>query len=270
MPFLDLPPDLKLHYKIDDHTDPWAKTETIVFVHGFCESTEAWHCWVPHFSRNYRVIRYDQRGFGKTGPVPEGFELTTNLFVDDLIRLINALSPHDAVHVVGGKSGGMPATKLAIDRPDLVKTLTLVCSPMKGPEVPGWIDHMNRFGMRSWSRWTMSGRLGSRMPSRGIDWWVDLMGMTALSTGHAYVNWVGGVDLNPELKQIKCPTLVIANDTARRPIQGFVDYQKRIPISELVEIPVDGYHTGAVAPDECSAATLEFLAKYREISQVTR
>ena len=87
------------------------------------------------------------------------------------------------------------------------------------------------------------------------------MGQTAVSTGHAYVNWVGGVDLNPELKNVKCPTLVIANDTRRRRITEFKTYQKKIPDSELVAIKVDGYHTAAVAPDECAAATLDFIAR---------
>ena len=263
MPFLDLPPDLRMFYTIDDHTDAWNEAETVVFVHGFCESTEAWQQWVPHFSRKYRVIRYDQRGFGQSGAVPADFTFTSELFADDMARLIGALSPHKPVHIVGGKSGGMPVLKLAMLRPHLVKTVTLVCSPVKGPTVPGWVDHMTTRGMRSWARWTMGGRLGSKMPPRGVDWWVDLMGKTAVSTGLAYVNWVGGVDLNAELKDVQCPTLVIANDTARRPIEEFRTYQKKIPRAEIVEIPVDGYHTGAVAPDECARATLDVLARHR-------
>ena len=101
------------------------------------------------------------------------------------------------------------------------------------------------------------------MPPRGVDWWVDLMGQTAVSTGHAYVRWVGGVDLNSELKNVRAPTLVIANDTPRRSIKEFEAYQKKIPHSELVQINVDGYHTAAVAPDECARATLDFLARHR-------
>ncbi len=34
MPYLELK-DCKLHYTIDDHTDPWTKPETVLFVHGF-------------------------------------------------------------------------------------------------------------------------------------------------------------------------------------------------------------------------------------------
>ena len=89
------------------------------------------------------------------------------------------------------------------------------------------------------------------------------MGQISVTTGHAYIKWVSGVDLNPELKNVSCPTLVIANDTPRRPIAEFEAYQKKIPNSELVNIPVDGYHTAAVAPDECARVTLDFLAGHR-------
>ena len=45
-----------------------------------------------------------------------------------------------------GKSGGMPVLKFAMLYPHLIKTATLVCSPVKGPTVPGWLDHMDRYG----------------------------------------------------------------------------------------------------------------------------
>ena len=75
MPYLEHT-DCKLYYRIDDHTDAWARPESVLFVHGFTETTEAWRAWVPHFSRRYRVIRIDQRGFGKSGPIAKNFTLT--------------------------------------------------------------------------------------------------------------------------------------------------------------------------------------------------
>src|SRR3989304_5365632 len=69
MPYLEVQ-DCKLFYQIDDHTDPWTSPETVLFVHGFTESTEAWRAWVPHFSRGYRVGRIAQRGFGRGKPIP--------------------------------------------------------------------------------------------------------------------------------------------------------------------------------------------------------
>jgi 3-oxoadipate enol-lactonase len=115
MPYLDLP-DCKLFYTIDDHTDPWSRSDSVLFVHGFTENTEAWRAWVPHFSRRYRTIRYDQRGFGQSGPVADNFRLTTELYVDDLAQLIGHVA-NEPLHVVGGKSGGISARtpRVAVD-----------------------------------------------------------------------------------------------------------------------------------------------------------
>jgi 3-oxoadipate enol-lactonase len=262
MPYLDLPPDLKLYYEVHDWTDPWTKPETILLVHGFTETTEAWHGWIPHLSRHYRVINIDLRGFGKSGPVQKEHIYTNEGWDDDLIRVINLVAG-GPVHVIGAKSGGISLVTLAVARPDLVKSLTLVCTPILPTDATGWIDHMEKHGMRSWARSTMRARMGSKMDPRGIDWWVELMGATAISTAHAYLRWVGTVDIRPDLPKIKCPTLVIANDTPRRPRSYFEQSQVQIPGSKLVMIPVDGYHPGGTDPNACATATLAFLAAAR-------
>ena len=260
MPYLELP-DCKLFYKIDDHTDPWTRPETVLFVHGFCENTEAWRAWVPHFSRRYRVLRIDQRGFGRSGPVPKNFPLTTEVFVDDLARVIRDVA-RGPVHVVGGKSGGISVMMLAATRPDLVKTITLACSLVTPPKATGWIEEMERDGMRSWAKRTMRDRMGSRMPGAGIDWWSDMMGATAISTAHAYLRWVGAIDIREDVKRIKCPTLVIANDTPRRGKAEFESWQKTIPGSELLILPIGGYHAAGADPDGTARVTLDFIGRY--------
>ena len=78
----------------------------MLFVHGFTENTEAWRAWVPHFSRRYPRDPIDQRGFGQSGAVAKDFQFTTELYVDDLARVIKHVA-NCPVHVVGGKSGGM-------------------------------------------------------------------------------------------------------------------------------------------------------------------
>lgn len=260
MPYLDLS-DTKLFYTIDDHTDPWTRSETVLFVHGFCESTEAWRAWVPHFSRRYRMIRIDQRGFGQSGAVPKDFQLTTEVFVDDLVRTINALS-EEPVHVVGGKSGGISVAVLAATRPDLVRTITLASSIVTPPNAEGWIGHMDRHGMRSWARMTMRSRLGAAMPERGIDWWVDLMGATSLPTAHAYLHWVSGIDIRDDIKRIKCPTLVIGTNASGKDRDSLSAWQKTIPGSELAILPIDGYHAAGSDPDGAARLTLDFIARH--------
>ena len=260
MPYLELP-DCKLFYKIDDHTDPWTRPDTVLFVHGFTENTEAWRAWVPHFSRRYRVVRIDQRGFGQSGPVAKDFPLTTELFVDDLARVVRHIGG-GPVHVVGGKSGGISVMMLAATRPQLTKTITVSCSPVTPPKADGWIEEMERDGVRSWAKRTQRERMGSQMPEAGIEWWSDMMGETALSTVHAYLRWVGGIDIREDIRRIRCPTLVIGTDTARRDRSVFESWQKTIPDSELVILPIDGYHAAGTDPDGTARVTLDFIARH--------
>ena len=267
MPYLDLP-DCKLFYKIDDHTDPWTKPETVLFVHGFTENTEAWHAWVPHFSRRYRMLRIDQRGFGQSGAVAKDYPLTTERYVDDLARVIRLVGGGRA-HVVGGKSGGISVMMLAATQPELVKTITVSCSPVTPPNATGWIEEMERDGVRSWAKRTQRERMGSKMPQAGIEWWSDMMGKTALSTVHAYMRWVGAIDIREDIKRIRCPTLVIGTDTARRGRAVFESWQQTIPNSELALLPIDGYHAAGTAPDATARLTLDFIGRHTDWSSLS-
>jgi pimeloyl-ACP methyl ester carboxylesterase len=259
MPYLELP-DCRLYYEVDDHTDAWTRPESVLFVHGFTETTEAWRAWVPHFSRRYRVIRIDQRGFGKSGLVAADFPLTTERYVQDLAAVIRQLAG-EPVHVVGGKSGGISVLVLAATHPELTRTVTVACSPVTAPKADGWVDEMAREGVRNWAKRTQRERMGSRMPDAGIDWWSDMMGATALSTAQAYLRWVSSIDIREDIKRIRCPTLVIGTDTARRGRAVFESWQKTIPHSELAIIPVDGYHAAGSDPDTTARVTLDFIAR---------
>jgi pimeloyl-ACP methyl ester carboxylesterase len=262
MSFIEIEQGSKLFYLEDDGTNPWEEPETIIFVHGFTESTEAWRCFIPHFSRNFRAVRFDQRGFGRSGPVDQSFLYSTELLVNDLFQLIQTVSPNKPVHLVGGKSGNICAIATALKHPHRVKTISMVSPAIKAPESSGWLDHIDQNGVASWARWTMGARLGSKMPREGIEWWIDLMGQTASSTTHAYLKWVSGINLETSLHALQQPVLIVGNESKRRGRAQFEQYAKAIPNSELVMIDVDGYHTGAVAPDQCSQAILRFLEKH--------
>src|SRR5205823_8970033 len=68
-----LPDGHRLYWRLDDFTDPWTSAPTVLLIHGFAESGETWRAWVPHLARDYRVLRIDRRGFGKSDPMPADF-----------------------------------------------------------------------------------------------------------------------------------------------------------------------------------------------------
>ena len=262
MPHLEQTADLGIFYQVDNHSDPWINPETIIFIHGFTENVAAWYAWVPHFSRKYQVVRYDQRGFGQSLPTKGPLEFTTPHLITDLQNVIDRVSPHQKVHLVTGKSGAMTGIEIARTLPQKIQSLCMVSPAIKAPNIDGWVEHMQEFGMVSWARWTMGDRLGSKMPTKGLEWWINLMGQTPTKTAIAYLNWVASINQEPHLKELTMPTLIVGNDTARRGFAEFNRYVQQIPNSQLEMIQADGYHTGAVAPDACAAVVKAFIAKH--------
>ena len=39
MPTASIAPDLQMHYEVDDFTDPWRASETILMIHGSVKSS---------------------------------------------------------------------------------------------------------------------------------------------------------------------------------------------------------------------------------------
>jgi len=265
MPHLELSADFRPYYEIHDATDPWMQPETIVFVHGFMESTEAFRAWVPYLSRHYRVVTYDLRGFGRNEPVDSDFRYSTELYVDDLVRVINHLAGGSA-HIVAFKSGCISTMRLAATRPDLVRSITLACPPMVAPGGEDWLPYMEEHGLRAWARKTMPARLGYDAHPRAIDWWTDLMGATAISTARAYLRWVGTTHAALDMPAIKCPALVILTELSEQTnaAAGQVApdvVRQGMPNARLLVLKLDCYHPAASHPDICAPAMREFLQK---------
>lgn len=260
MPTLTVTPAADLHYTVDDFTDPWSAPETVLLVHGLAESGEAWRAWVPHLARRWRVIRIDQRGFGKSTPMAEDFPWSVDTLAGDLAAVIGQLAPA-GVHLVAAKVAGPVAVRATRTRPELVRTLTLVGTPMVGPTQPDWLAQIEREDVAAWARATMDARLEG-MSRAAKDWWIDMMAATPRSSMLGFLRFVSSIDVRDDLPQIQCPTLVISSDSARRPIDSVVTWQKQIPNSRLATVEGSGYHAAATQADACAEATAAFIAAH--------
>ena len=81
---------LRLAYVADDFTDPWKTPETIILVHAATGSSRRFYAWVPHLSRDFRVIRIDLRCHGDS-EVPAAGQLTGQRLAQDVIELADHL-----------------------------------------------------------------------------------------------------------------------------------------------------------------------------------
>lgn len=92
----------------------------LLLINGLGFGRWAWFKQVPTLSRHFRTITFDIRG-----------EQNLSRGVADLCAEVVALLDHlgvEKAHVLGTSLGGFVAQKLALERPDLVDRLVLVCT----------------------------------------------------------------------------------------------------------------------------------------------
>ena len=106
---------------------------------------------------------------------------------------------------------------------------------------------------------TMDARMGPEMPAEAKAWWTDFMGASHTSTMIGFMRNLAKIDVSGDVGAIRCPTMVVATDSAYRPLSEVTPWQSRIPNSRLATIPSGGFHPAAVVPDLCAETALSFL-----------
>ena len=105
----------------------------LVFVHGAANTGDMWRPQVEALSRRSRVIVYDLRGHGRSGPTRGRFSI--GQLARDLDALLDHLDATPAV-VCGFSLGGCVAQELAARRPEQVLGLAIcdsVSDSIAGP-----------------------------------------------------------------------------------------------------------------------------------------
>jgi len=99
---------------------------TIVFIHDGLLHGDVWNDQFPFFSQEFRVIRYDRRGYGRSSPATGSY---THL--EDLKVLFERLHIDSAI-LVACSSGGALAIDFTLECPEKVDALVLVGAVVGG------------------------------------------------------------------------------------------------------------------------------------------
>jgi pimeloyl-ACP methyl ester carboxylesterase len=101
-----------------EETGPDDAALTLVFVHGFCVTADSWFFQHRDLSDLGRMVFYDQRAHGRSGP-SEVAACTIEQLADDLHQVLAERVPTGPVVLVGHSMGGMTVLGLADAHPEL-------------------------------------------------------------------------------------------------------------------------------------------------------
>ena len=120
--FVDLPNEMTVHVVDEGPRD----APVIVMLHGSFASLHTWSPWAEALKDDYRIVRYDQRAHGLTGPAPDPAYARKD-FANDLKLVADALELESFV-LVGSSMGGNIAVTYALENAERLDGLVLVGS----------------------------------------------------------------------------------------------------------------------------------------------
>jgi len=100
----------------------------IVFLHGFPEFWRSWKHQISFFSKKFKVVALDMRGYGETERPIQVEEYRIEKLARDVTELIDSLGQNKAT-VVGHDWGGAVAWATAMMNPSFVEKLIVMNAP---------------------------------------------------------------------------------------------------------------------------------------------
>ena len=251
MPHITTDDGVKLHY------EEAGAGASIVFVHEFAGDLRSWDAQLSHFSRRYRCIAYNARGYPPSD-VPESMErYSQERARDDVLAVLDALKIQRA-YVVGLSMGGFATLHFGIKYS--ARALGLVVSGCGYGAVPAQREEFQRSaranakvlleeGMAKFA--ATYGHNASRLQlrtkdPRGFDRYIRyLTEHSALGSANTMLGYQARrpslYDLKTEMAGITAPTLVVAGDEDDATLEPALLMKRTIPHSGLVVLPRSGH-----------------------------
>ncbi|MEM6548677.1 MAG: alpha/beta fold hydrolase [Pseudomonadota bacterium] len=239
--------------------------EDLVLIHGVGSGAEDWEGVAYHLTPQFRVLRYDLRGHGRSGAPPGPYGIED--FVADLTDLMDQVGMARA-HIAGFSLGGLIAQGMALSHPGRVSRLALL-STVAGrtaeerARVEARLDfiaqsHPADYFDQSVARWFSSG-FREANPSVVAERKAAVAAMDQAAYAAAY-HALAHTDFGPQVSGIEAETLVMTgeHDIGSNPrMARFM--ATTIPQARLRILP--GLHHSILleAPDLVGPALLAFF-----------
>ena len=237
--------------------------ETVILIHELGGSLESFDEVLPGFQKDFRVLRYDQRGFGLSEKTKT---LTLDGITADLSGLLDALKIDTPCHIAATALGGGIALAFALGRPQKVKRLAVASPSTRGSSASHAareerIKLIEAGGMRASVETSLKTsypeilRNNRERYNRYRNRWLsnDPEGFIAIN------RVLSTFDLTSDLNRITCPTLVIGckYDTIYPP-ELTKEVSEKIPSAKYIEVET-GHFMAVQTPELFIKNILPFL-----------
>lgn len=254
----DLSISESIYYEISGSADAMP----VIFSHSLGQGTFLWREQTAFFSKDFRVIVYEQRGFGRSSS--QHPPNTLEGMGRDVLALMDHLGMAKA-HFCGTSIGGMVGQWLGIHAPERIKKLVLANTAAKIGISDFWsaraeaarASGVEQFLPGSAERWlTAEFRAAHPEVVAGLEDAVRQSGVAGYAAG---CEVLATTDLRDTVNQINVPTLCIAGSEDPTTLPADLQFLAgQIPGTKYVELPA-GHLACINMPEEWNAAVRSFF-----------
>jgi pimeloyl-ACP methyl ester carboxylesterase len=251
MPHITTGDGVKLHYEEAGRGTP------IVFVHEFAGDLRSWEPQFSHFSRRYRCIAYNARGYPPSD-VPESFERYSQEHARDDVRAVMDALAIERAFVVGLSMGGFATLHFGIKYS--ARALGIVVGGCGYGSVRATREAFQE-DSRANARQMMSegmakfastyGYRPNRLPfrakdPRGFEHFIRCLSEhSALGSANTMLGYQACrpslYDLVDQMRAITAPALIMAGDEDEATLEPSLLMKRTIPHAGLVVLPRTGH-----------------------------
>ena len=248
--------------------------EPLVFCHEFAGSTESWDLQVGYFSRRYRTVTYNAKGYPPSDVPAPWEEYTYDRQVKVLLDLLDHLQI-DKAHICGLSMGAYTAVQFGLAHPD--RCLSIVAAGVgTGSDDPATFlkESENRAelleaggmdGMAAYLAGSTRIRFREKDPA-GWDRFAQLFGVHSPKGSANTLRGFQGrrpslYTREADLAAMSIPLLVMCGDEDDPCLQPSLFLKRTVPGCGLVVLPHTGHACNLEEPAAFNAAVAEFLAQ---------
>jgi 3-oxoadipate enol-lactonase len=251
---------------ISIHYDVGGDGRSVVLLHELGGTLDSWDEIAPGLRRNYRVLRYDQRGAGLSEKVRQEFGNDTQ--VDDLEAVLRGVAMKPPYHFVTVAAAATQVLAFMQRHPEPVGSLVF-CNPAPGvdPSRAGQLDERAAFASREGMRAALSITLDRSYPAdlgnravyeayRGRYLANDPVCFGFMNRALARSN------MTSALADIRCPAMVVAGRQDNvRPAAVSEELASKIPGARF-ELIDSGHFMPSTAPAALLALLQDFFGAH--------
>ena len=252
----------------------------IVFVHEFGGNQQSWEPQVRYFSRRYRCVTFNARGYPPSDVPEDVAQFSQAQAASDIREVMDGLGI-DRAHVIGLSMGGFAVVHFGLNYPDRARSLVVAGAGYGAEKQFEEFFRENSFevarqfelqGSEAYSR--IYGMAASRIPFLVKDrrGWEEFRQTLATHSSKGVANTMRGVqanrpslyDLEDKLKEMTVPTLIMVGDEDDHCLQPGLFMKRTIPASGLSVLPKTGHTLNLEEPALFNYLITEFLAQVEE------